>query len=273
MAWIGKRRTAVLFLTGIVMTACLGCGPDSADSPASIESYAANGDGNYIESYADRYAAFAKKHKGMSGRDVLIAVNLQMDRPNYEDAIILDDPEDVSALVSKHYGLPKEYKPKDLVRVDKKYGESGVMLRADCYRAFLSMAKDMKKEDMSLYIKSGYRVNSKRGAADSLWYAWPGYSEHQTGLAFDLRKKNVAYKTLSEYQFEKTREYGWLCKNAHKYGFILSYPKGKSAVTGYGFEPWHWRYVGADIAADMKDKEFETYQEYWATYLIQDKMQ
>lgn len=257
----------------VVIAALGGCkGPDTAVGEA-IESFAAAHYANYIMSYEDRYVAYAAKHGDKSYSSILVAVNLGLDQPNYENVHLLKDPRSLTVLVNKHYGLKKSYRPDHLVTVDSKYAQPGVMLREDCYAAFLSMVQDMEKEDMSLYIKSGYRTNSKRGGANSLWYAWPGHSEHQTGLAFDLRKKGVSYKTLSEYEFEETREYAWLCKNAHRYGFILSFPEDKSNKTGFGFEPWHWRYVGAEIATDMKKKEFETFQEYWATFLIQDVMQ
>lgn len=259
-----KKLIVWLFLVTIAVAGCKG--PDAG----SVESFAADGYGNYIEAYADRYAVFSQTHKDMGGMDVLLAVNLGMDRSNYEDAVIWHDPAALTVLVSKHYGLPEGYRPENMVAVDRKYAQSGVLLREDCCRAFIAMARAMENEGLHAYIKSGYRVNTKRGGADSPWYAWPGYSEHQTGLAFDLRKRNVTYKTLSEYAFEKTREYAWLLENAYAYGFVLSYPKGKTKLTGYGYEPWHWRYVGLDAAADMRDKGFGTFQEYWATCLIRD---
>lgn len=224
---------------------------------------------NYLPENADRYAAYAAKYKKLAYEDVLVAVNLKLDQRNYKDVVMVSDPAGTAVFVSKHYGLPKKYKPENLVPVDEFYAYRGVTLREDCYAAFLTMVKDMEAEGLSLYIRSGYRVNSKKGGANSLWYAWPGHSEHQTGLAFDLCKKGVKYKTLGEYKYHKTAEYAWLCANAYRYGFILSYPKDKSDITGFGFEPWHWRYVGKDIAKDMKDKGFATYHEYWATYLIQ----
>lgn len=224
---------------------------------------------NYIPEHAHRYEAYAAKHKKLAYEDVLVAVNLKLDQRNYKDVVIADDPASTAVFVSKHYGLPKSYRPEHLVPVDETYAYRGVTLRQDCYAAFLSMVQDMEQEGLSLYIRSGYRVNRKRGGANSLWYAWPGHSEHQTGLAFDLCKKGVKYKILGEYKYHKTDEFAWLCNNAHRYGFILSYPKDRSDITGFGFEPWHWRYVGQDIAQDMRDKGFDTYHAYWATYLIQ----
>ncbi len=76
--------------------------------------------------------------------------------------------------------------------------------------------------------------------------AKPGYSEHQTGLAVDISCASVNYQL--EECFANTKEYRWLKKNCWKEGFIIRYPKGKEAITGYSFEPWHLRYVGCRAA-------------------------
>lgn len=233
---------------------------------------ASNDQGNYIASFEDRYQKYAAKHPETPYSDVLISVNLKLDEGNYKNILTTTRPGALDVLVSKHYALPRKYKPENLVSVDRKYAQGGVTLREDCYRAFLSMAQDMEKEGLALYIKSGYRTNRKRGDANSGWYAWPGHSEHQTGLAFDLRKKNVTYETMWEYKYHKTDEYAWLCENACQYGFILSYPEGSTSITGFNYEPWHWRYIGVEIATDMRDKGFKTYHEYWAAYKIQDAL-
>lgn len=257
----------------ILMAVFAGCKSPDTEESKTIESFAVNRQENYIDSYADRYVAYAQKHKKLPYASVLIAVNLGLDQPNYKDVHVLENAQSITVLVNKHYALPKQFRPRQLVEVDRKYAQAGVTLREDCYAAFLSMVRDMEKEKLTLYIKSGYRTNRKRGGANSMWYAWPGYSEHQTGLAFDLRKKNVLHAKLSAYDFEETKEYAWLCKNAYRYGFISSLPEDKTDITNFGFEPWHWRFVGVDIATDMKEKEFCTFQEYWATFLIQKEIQ
>ncbi|MEA4970622.1 MAG: M15 family metallopeptidase [Candidatus Pelethousia sp.] len=234
--------------------------------------FAANDKGNYIAALENRYQRYAAKHPEMEYADAVVAVNLKLDEGNYENVLTATKPDSLEIFVSKHYALPRKYKPENLVSVGRKYAQGGVTLREDCYSAFLSLAQDMEKEGLTLYIKSGYRTNTKRGGANSGWYAWPGHSEHQTGLAFDLRKKNVTYETMWEYKYHKTDEYAWLCENAYKYGFILSYPEGASNITGFNYEPWHWRYIGVEIATDMKEKGFTTYHTYWATYKIQDSL-
>ena len=74
----------------------------------------------------------------------------------------------------------------------------------------------------------------------------PGYSEHNCGLAADL---NSPEHTTLDTGFADTAAFRWLCENAEQYGFILRYPKEAESVTGITYEPWHWRYVGAENAA------------------------
>ena len=80
--------------------------------------------------------------------------------------------------------------------------------------------------------------------------ARPGHSEHQLGTTVDFSSTAVGYELVEE--FGATPEGRWLAENAHEYGFILSYPEGKEAVTGYVYEPWHFRWVGRDVAAEVR---------------------
>lgn len=86
-------------------------------------------------------------------------------------------------------------------------------------------------------------------ATDSL-SAKPGSSEHQTGLTIDVSASSVG--CLLTERFGSTKEGRWLAKNAHKYGYIIRYPKGKTKLTGYSYEPWHIRYVGVSYASYLK---------------------
>lgn len=100
------------------------------------------------------------------------------------------------------------------------------------------------------YISLGYsRVNAEKEAAK--WVAIPGTSEHQTGLAVDIVASS--YQLLDKKQ-ESTAEQKWLMKNSYKYGFILRYPSDKSRITGIGYEPWHYRYVGKEAAKEIYEK-------------------
>ena len=82
------------------------------------------------------------------------------------------------------------------------------------------------------------------------WVAVPGTSEHETGMALDI--VSYSYQLLDEAQ-ENTAEQKWFMEHCWEYGFILRYPKDKTEITGIGYEPWHYRYVGRETAAKMKE--------------------
>jgi LAS superfamily LD-carboxypeptidase LdcB len=87
-------------------------------------------------------------------------------------------------------------------------------------------------------------------------------------LAIDiLHRRKSSEERMSQVRFENTAEYAWLRENAHNYGFILRYPREYRHVHGYIFEPWHWRFVGVDIATAMKSEGITLYEEFYGRYL------
>ncbi len=246
-------KRAFLLAAVAVLLCC--CGVARAESAGNI----------YAKAY--QLKQYSAAHPELSRAELRIAYVLKLDEPNYENVVTVENPSDITVFVSKHYALPTGYMPEGLTEVSREYAEPGVRLRQDCCGAFLNMVHAMEPEGLSLYIKSGYRTNQPNDDPDDMRKAWPGHSEHQTGLAFDLRPKGEVRPYLSDYKYQNTREFAWLTEHAHEYGFILSYPKGKTEVTGFKFEPWHWRYVGEAVSRDMKEKGFTAFPEYWATYL------
>lgn len=97
--------------------------------------------------------------------------------------------------------------------------------------------------------KAGYSKKTALAEAGR-WVARPGTSEHQLGLAVDI--VSSSYQSLTRKQ-EKTAEQKWLMQHCWEYGFILRYPNDKSEITGIGYEPWHYRYVGREVALDIRD--------------------
>lgn len=91
--------------------------------------------------------------------------------------------------------------------------------------------------------------------------ARPGHSEHQTGLAIDLAP--ASGQCMIEECFGELPEGKWLIAHAHEYGFIIRYPQGKEAVTGYLYEPWHLRYVGRELAAELHKQGNPTLEEFF----------
>jgi D-alanyl-D-alanine carboxypeptidase len=104
--------------------------------------------------------------------------------------------------------------------------------------------------------------DAKRGIAEA------GHSEHQLGTTVDLTAKSIKYAGVSE-KLGKTKEGVWLKENSYKYGFIMSYPEGKESITGYRYEPWHFRYVGIDTAKDIHDEGI-TIKEYFDIFIGND---
>lgn len=153
---------------------------------------------------------------------------------------------DGTIIVNKGLALPSSFSP----------GENPV-----AKAAFKQMSQAAKNAGITLNLFSGYRsysyqqslfnkyVNEDGRATAETYSARPGYSEHQTGLTFDIGGKDSSKWVSSK--FGDTAEGKWLAVNATKYGFILRYPKGKEQITGYIYEPWHFRYLGVDLASKV----------------------
>ncbi len=184
---------------------------------------------------------------------------------------------DYTILVNKENLLDRSYVPEDLVKIDEPMGTKldktyVNQLNSKAYRAFKKMQKDALKNGYEIFIDSSYRtyeyqkrvfddIASKRGVKHALAFVAPaGGSEHQTGLAVDIifRRNNE----MIEEQKEDDPEIRWLFFNAFKYGFILRYPKGKEEITGFSFEPWHFRYVGKNVAEKIFVSKI-TLEEYY----------
>ena len=215
----------------------------------------------------ERCLAYARTAPDLSPEQVVLQVRIGLDRPFYtsmEEVQILEDP---AVLVNKYHPLPADYVP-ELEPLGSSYG-SGALAPAAA-QAFRQMADAARLEGVSLRSVSAYRsyATQERLYRDYLsqgsqrWVdtfsARPGHSEHQTGLALDI---NVARISA---HFEDTAEFAWLQEHCAEYGFILRYPEGKDDLTGYRFEPWHYRYVGTEIAQACTEGEL-TLEEYTAS--------
>ena len=144
--------------------------------------------------------------------------------------------------------------PRRTLRLVEKHGD--VLLRAPAARAFASMRARASRDGVFLTPVSGFRdVDKQRalffdGAADrgqslqkrALVSAPPGFSEHHTGYALDISCPEVADDLVVA--FERTESFAWLARNAHAYGFELSFGKDDASSPGVSYEPWHWRWVG-----------------------------
>lgn len=170
-------------------------------------------------------------------------------------------PNDLLALVNKTMHLPSDYVPPDLVDL----GSQGIpalnrnlLIRSNVAPYLKEMLDAASADGLDIQVLSSYRSYQDQQAVFSRevaavgqaqaerYVARPGQSQHQLGTTVDLTAKSVGWD-LSE-DFEDTAEGQWLVANAAKYGFVLSYPKGKEHLTGYAYEPWHFRFLGVEVA-------------------------
>lgn len=189
----------------------------------------------------------------------------------------LTDPTSIWVIVNKQHPLiPVGYAPNDLrtpnvsLRVP---GAAEMQMRAPAATALEQLFAGANAAGLHLMISTAYRsytyqqtlyngyVTSAGQAAADQESARPGYSEHQTGLAVDIR--NSADTCSLEACFGTTPEGKWLAANAYKYGFILRYPADKTAVTGYEYEPWHFRYIGTSLSTELHNQHVETLEEFF----------
>ncbi|MBQ3142036.1 MAG: M15 family metallopeptidase [Bacilli bacterium] len=202
-----------------------------------------------------------------SKENTVMYVNIGLDRGFYTNIKTVSNPHDTLVLVNKYNSLPSGIEPNDLIKTESVY------MQREAGEALLKMADAMRNDGISIILQSGYRSESTQtylynnyvsydGVENADTYsARPNHSEHQTGLAIDLSHDG----TLEEY-FEDTIQFDWLSKNAYKYGFIMRYPKDKVFITGYTYEPWHYRYVGTKVASIIYNEGI-TFEEYYVKYI------
>lgn len=213
----------------------------------------------YKEENLERYLNY-------NNDNIVLNVNMYLDYDFYSNDINIENVDNLS-IVNKYYKLSNDYEP-ELVKINQKYAiNERQLLTKDAKEAFEKMCEDARKDDIYLYSGSAYRSYSyqntlytNRVKSDGEEYAnktaaKAGYSEHQLGLAIDILNKRY------EYLDNEDKEYKWLIENSYKYGFILRYPKNKEKITGYTYEPWHFRYLNIEVATELKEKNI-TYEEY-----------
>ncbi len=208
-----------------------------------------------------------------------------IDMESYQNAINSREEAHL-ILANKKNPLGSSYAPAELRQIPTDitlYGKE-IQMEATAAMAAEAMIRELRALGYTdIVITSGYRTyqyqqslfntylgnemaahpdwTQEQCEAEVLTYsARPGESEHQTGLCMDLiSTENVV---LDE-SFAQNPVYAWLMENAHVFGFILRYPEGYESVTGYSYEPWHYRFVGAEAAAEIREKGI-TLEEYLA---------
>lgn len=225
----------------------------------------------------EQYIDFKLKNEQCTWVDVITFVNIGLYEDYYRGVQKVSDPNSINVLVNKYNKLSETYMPKDMEPIEVKYNPEGLLLRHEAKLAFEEMCRKAERDGICLKAISTFR---------SFYYQWkiylknitpaqsiedystirdkvsarPGYSEHQTGLSVDINDL--------EPEFEHTPESRWLAANAYVFGFILRYPKYKEKITGYDFEPWHYRYLGKELSQAVYYSDL-TYDEFYARYIFQ----
>ncbi len=179
--------------------------------------------------------------------------------------VYIKDINSTLVLANKANRFEDNFKPINLVNAKSKH--SGNVnrrkLREVAANAIDKLISAAKKDGIEIQTVSCYRTISyqkglfKRYAAKdgekkaAMYSSRPGHSEHHTGLCADVSSPSMNYGLGTSYG--NTKEGKWIAKNAHKYGFIVRYPKGKKDITGYSYEPWHIRYLGVPLATYLKE--------------------
>jgi D-alanyl-D-alanine carboxypeptidase len=183
--------------------------------------------------------------------------------------------DDLWAVVTQTYSLSRDYAPPDLVSLNDYLGNDVTLgypieIRAAVVEPLVQMVTAMQAAGLKPQILSGYRSYSAQAIAYDKWAAAfpdhvniisapPGRSEHQLGTTIDFGSPELPLYTGDpslqfHTYFYKTNEGAWLLANAHHYGFTLSWPLETFELTGFYYEPWHYRYVGAEMATMLHEQ-------------------
>jgi D-alanyl-D-alanine carboxypeptidase len=220
----------------------------------------------FKEEYLSRYKAY---FNGNYSKTVLY-VNIGLDKDFYTD-VDTTSVFSTTMLVNKYHGVSKDLVVPNLVKLDSECSNGDNYLNSEAAEMFVKLCKAAKKEGYSVLANYTYRDFETQ---QSIWDQYlklygqkyndkyvtkPGFSEHHTGLAIDVKSGNFDV-------FKNSKEYNWMLDNSYKYGYIHRYQSSKEAITGISSEAWHFRYVGVDVATYMYENKL-SFEEYYALFL------
>lgn len=283
-AGVKPLTTVLILLVGVVLLA--GCGKDNPAQPVNgtnvngtnVSDSGDTGKGNVIapENGENEKNEGTNTTPGQNGNSSTGEQPLAPDVNKEPDVAAATDPESIAVLVNKEFALPDDYDPSDLVYPDVRFTFKEKIekrkMRSEAAKALEKMFAGAEKDGIYLAGVSAYRSHSRQttlfnqyvakdGEEKAKTYsAVPGHSEHETGLAIDVSGSDG--KCAAADCFGGTKEANWLADHAAEYGFIIRYPDGKESITGYKYEPWHLRYVGKDISANIAERGI-TLEEYY----------
>jgi len=256
----------ILLITGTLYTNSLSYNPVSA--PPEINAY-------YISQYEpavtleEVYAEIESRRAEVAAIQNSAYVSGTSSWSNYPDEILetTRSGNDLLVLVNKKYQLPFTYEPADLVNVSTsgiRVTRSDLYIRSIVVTHLSSLVSDIEAEGINIAALSVYRSYGGQQATYNYWLSYnggnvsttdticarAGHSQHQLGTTVDFTTSEIG-DGLGQH-FGDTAAGIWLAENSWEYGFVLAYPSGYESVTGYSYEPWHFRYIGVENASTWK---------------------
>ena len=265
----GKTLTIILLISGILMTGLVTwVGINDWDVEKSFKKIGTaigipkkdNVEGMELNDELEAVEKLEPQHVNEPDIDEEKDITPTQDKTKYiEGQKLPSEPTFINGVLiaNKQYPLPETYKPEESIDARLAFDEMAAEALLDDYK--LHAFSTYRSFDYQVGLYDRYVERDGEEAADR-YSARPGYSEHQTGLAFDIGEVNRD-KDWASSRFGDTEAGKWIASNAHRFGFIMRYPEGKEKVTGYMYESWHFRYVGPEIAEEIY-KANSTLEEY-----------
>ena len=275
-----KKGLMIWLIVILVMCAAVvisGCGARQAMPQEDDGSVIASGDGDNVDVTDEKEEEKeTEKNSDTSAETAKNQVKPAEDKsirgiPDAIDTRTTDDG-DLLVVVNKYHAVSNNYTPKNLVTIDDKYGTwKNMQLKAEAYDAYVKLYNDAKTQGFDLKLCSTMRsyetqrtlynnaVKNKGKEVANIRSAYPGRSEHHTGLAIDVTSASMGWGLKQD--FADYPDGKWINEHCQEYGFIIRYPKGKTDITGYDYEPWHLRYVGVEAATYIMENDL-TLEEY-----------
>jgi D-alanyl-D-alanine carboxypeptidase len=258
-----------------------GSGPSGAPSSSAASGEATTLPGGTTTSSASPPTApAASQETPAASQGTAAASPRPMPECDYLDEPVLGDPgSDWATLVlDTVFTLPADFAPAKLVSTRRAGLNGGYQVSRVIVDDLKAMADAAQADGVPLAVQSAYRSYAYQVTTYQGWVdrsseeeartvsARPGHSEHQLGTALDLRSADDATPPWQLDDFAATDTGAWLEQHAWEYGFVMSYPKGRKKQTCYAYEPWHYRYVGRDVAAAIHESGQVPRRYLWETY-------